>query len=102
MASSEEYLGYVLDQLSGLEGIRYRAMMDEYIIYYRDKVIGGVYDDRFLLKSTKSVAKMLPDAEYELPYEGAKDMILVDCDDREKLQGLVEAMYAELPATKRK
>ena len=103
MASSKEYLEYILDQLSGLEDISYRAMMGEYIIYYRGKVVGGIYDDRFLVKPVKSAASMMPDADMELPYEGAKEMLLVDdVENREFLRELLEAMYDELPAPKRK
>ena len=101
MASTKEYLDFILDQLSGLDEITYRAMMGEYIIYYRGRIVGGVYDDRFLVKPTKSAAAMMPDAERELPYEGAKEMLLVDnVDDREFLQKLLEALYKELPALK--
>ena len=78
MASSKDYLEYILDQLSGLDAVSYRAMMGEYIIYYRGKIVGGIYDDRFLVKPVKSAAAMMPDAELELPYEGAKEMLLVD------------------------
>ena len=103
MASSKEYLDYILDQLSGLDDISYRAMMGEYIIYYRGKVVGGIYDDRFLVKPVKAVADMMPDAESELPYEGAKEMLLVDdVENREFLRELLEAMYSELPAPKKK
>ena len=101
MASTKEYLDFILDQLSGLDEITYRAMMGEYIIYYRGRIVGGVYDDRFLVKPTKSAAAMMPDAERELPYEGAKEMLLVDnVDDREFLQKLLEEMYKELPVPK--
>ena len=101
MASTKEYLDFILDQLSGLDEITYRAMMGEYIIYYRGRIVGGVYDDRFLVKPTKSAASMMPDAERELPYEGAKEMLLVDnVDDREFLQKLLEEMYKELPVPK--
>lgn len=101
MASTKAYLDFILDQLSGLDEITYRAMMGEYIIYYKGRIVGGVYDDRFLVKPTKSAAAMMPDAERELPYEGAKEMLLVDnVDDREFLQKLLEAMYKELPACK--
>ena len=103
MASTKAYLDFILDQLSGLDEITYRAMMGEYIIYYRGRIVGGVYDDRFLVKPTKSAVTMMPDAERELPYEGAKEMLLVDnVDDREFLQKLLEAMYMykELPAPK--
>ena len=97
MASSKEYMDYILEQLSSLDDVAYRAMMGEYIIYYRGKVIGGIYDDRFLVKPTKSAQAMMPDAEKELPYEGAKEMLLVDSDDRDFIKELVEAMYDELP-----
>lgn len=78
MPSSKEYLEYVLDQLSDIEGVSFRAMMGEYVIYYRDKVLGGIYDDRFLVKPTESALAMMPDATWQLPYEGAKQMLLVD------------------------
>ncbi len=103
MASSKEYLDFILEQLSELEDVSYRAMMGEYIIYYRGKVVGGIYDDRFLVKPTKSAAEMMPNADMELPYEGAKEMLLVDdVDNREFLRELLEAMYEELPAPKKK
>ena len=103
MASSKEYLEYILDQLSELDDISYRAMMGEYILYYRGKVVGGIYDDRFLVKPVKSAAAMMPDAEMELPYEGAKEMLLVDdVENREFLRELMEAMCDELPASKKK
>lgn len=101
MASTKEYLDFILDQLSGLDEITYRAMIGEYIIYYRGRIVGGVYDDRFLVKPTKTATAMMPDAERELPYEGAKEMLLVDnVDDREFLQRLLEEMYKELPVPK--
>ena len=103
MASGKEYLEYVMEQLSGLDDVSYRAMMGEYIIYYLGKIVGGIYDDRFLVKPVKSAMDMMPDADMELPYEGAKEMILVDdVDDREFLKTLLEAMYDELPAPKRR
>ena len=103
MASSKDYLEYILDQLSGLDDISYRAMMGEYIIYYCGKVVGGIYDDRFLVKPVKAAVTMMPDAELELPYEGAKEMLLVDdVENREFLRELLEAMYEELPAPKKK
>lgn len=103
MASSKEYLEYILDQLSDLDDISYRAMMGEYIIYYRGKIVGGIYDDRFLVKPTKSAMELMPEAERELPYEGAKEMLLVDdVENREFLRELLEAMYPELPAPKKK
>ena len=103
MASSKEYLDFILEQLSDLEDITYRPMMGEYILYYRGKLIGGIYDDRFLVKPVKSAVTMMPDARMELPYDGAKEMLLVeDVDDREFLQKLVRAMYPDLPASKKR
>ena len=103
MSSSKEYLNYILEQLSELDDITCRAMMGEYIIYYRGKIVGGIYDDRFLVKPIKSAAAMMPNADRELPYEGAKEMLLVDdVENRELLRDLLEAMYAELPAPKKK
>ena len=103
MASSKKYLDFILEQLSDLNEVSYRAMMGEYIIYYRGKVVGGIYDDRFLVKSTKSAVAMMPDANRELPYEGAKEMLLVDDVDNKKfLTELLEAMYEELPAAKKR
>ena len=103
MASSKDYLDYVLDQLSPLNGISYKAMMGEYIIYYQGKIVGGIYGDRFLVKPTKSAREKLPNAPFELPYEGAKEMLLVDeLDDREFLTELVTAVADELPAPKKK
>jgi TfoX/Sxy family transcriptional regulator of competence genes len=103
MASSKEYLNFILEQLSELDDVSYRAMMGEYIIYYHGKVIGGIYDDRFLVKPTKSAVAMMPNAEMELPYDGAKEMLLVDdVDNKEFLRELLEAMHSELPAPKKK
>ena len=103
MASSREYLDFILEQLSGSDGVTYRAMMGEYVIYYRGKIVGGIYDDRFLVKPVKSAAAMMPHAEREAPYEGAKEMLLVDdVDDREFLRELLEAMEPELPAPKKR
>ena len=103
MASSKEYLDFILEQLSELDDVFYRAMMGEYILYYRGKIIGGIYDDRFLVKPTKSAAAMMPNVEMELPYDGAKEMLLVDdVDNKEFLRELLEAMYSELPAPKKK
>ena len=103
MASSKEYLEYVLEQLSDLEEITYRAMMGEYIIYFKGKIIGGVYDDRFLIKPGKASREMMCDATMELPYGGAKEMILVDnIEDKEFLKELIESMYDELPSPRRR
>ena len=103
MASTKEYLDFVLEQLSGIDEVSYRAMMGEYILYYRGRVFGGIYDDRLLVKPVPAAVKLMPDASMELPYEGAKEMILVDdVDNREFLCELVEAMYEELPVPKKK
>ncbi len=103
MASDKAYLDFILEQLSGLENVTYRAMMGEYIIYYRGRIAGGIYDNRFLVRPTKSAMAMMPDADRELPYEGAKEMLLVDnVDSREFLTELLTAMYDELPAPKKK
>ena len=103
MASSRAYLNFVLEQLSGLEEITYKAMMGEYILYYRGKIVGGIYDDRLLVKPVKSAIALMPTATYELPYEGAKEMLLVDnIDSKEFLTKLFNAMFDELPAPKKK
>ena len=101
MASSKEYLTFILEQLSDLEGISYRAMMGEYIIYYREKIVGGIYDDRLLVKPVKSAVSLMPNAIYELPYDGAKEMLLVNnVDKKDFLTRLFVTMYDELPAQK--
>ena len=102
MASSKGYLEYVLDLLSGLDDISYRAMMGEYVLYYRGRVFGGVYDDRFLIKPTESARRILPDADVEIPYDGAKGMLPVESEDRELIGNMVEAMYDELPKPKKR
>ena len=103
MASQKEYLDFILEQLSELDGVSHRAMMGEFIVYYRGRVVGGIYDDRFLVKPTKSAVAMMPDAEMELPYEGAKRMLLVDnVDNKAFLKALLEAMYDELPDARKK
>ena len=86
-----------------MDGVSSRAMMGEYIIYYRDKIVGGIYDDRFLVKPTKSALAMMPDADLELPYEGAKEMLVVDdVENREFLGNLLNAMYEESPLPKKR
>ena len=102
MATGKDYLEYVLEQLSGLPDVGYRAMMGEYVLYYRGKVIGGIYDDRLLLKTTKAAEERMPDAERDIPYAGAKEMLVADVDDRESLTALIEAMYPELPEAKKR
>ena len=96
MATSKEYLEFILEQLSGLDGVSHRAMMGEYIIYYNGKVVGGIYDNRFLLKATKSAKRLMPESPEELPYEGAKKMLLADIDDRELLHKVIPAVAGEL------
>ena len=103
MATSREYLDFIMKQLSEVDGITYKQMMGEYILYRNGRIIGGIYDDRFLVKPTESAKAMMPDAEMELPYAGAKEMLLVDnVDNRGFLARLITAMYDELPAPKRK
>lgn len=103
MASSKAYLDFILEQLSELEEITYRAMMGEYIIYYRGKIVGGIYDDRLLVKPVKSAVSLMSNAIYELPYDGAKEMLLIeDVDNKELLAKLFNAMYDELPTPKNK
>ena len=102
MASTKEYLIYTMDLLSGLDDISYRTMMGEYILYFKDKVFGGVYDDRFLIKKTPAVLTMMPDAEFDLPYEGGSEMVLVDTDDKDFIKEIVIAMYDEIPTPKAK
>ena len=103
MASSKKYLKFILGQISELEEITYRAMMGEFIIYYHGKIVGGIYDDRLLVKPVKSAISYMPTPSYELPYEGAKEMLLVDeVDNKEFLTSLFYAMYDELPDPKSK
>ncbi len=103
MASSRDYLDFILEQLSGLGDVEYRAMMGEYIIYYKGRIVGGIYDDRFLVKPTESAQAMMPDALRQLPYEGAKEMLAVDdVENREFLCNLLGTMYSELPEPRRK
>lgn len=99
MASSKEYLEFVLEQCSGLSA---RAMMGEYLLYYGGKVVGGICDNRLLVKPTPSAIALMPEAHRELPYEGAKEMLLVeDVEDRDLLNKLFEAMFEELPEPKK-
>ena len=103
MASKKEYLDFIMEQLSDLPEVSSRAMMGEYILYYRGKVFGGIYDDRLLVKPVPSAVKLMPGAPMELPYEGAKEMLLVDdVENREFLRELLDAMYPELPARKKR
>ena len=98
MASSEGYLDFILDQLSKLDEITWRKMMGEYILYYQGKIVGGIYDDRFLVKPVKSAVAMMPNAVMEHPYEGAREMLLVDnVENRDFLKELLEVIFNELP-----
>ena len=106
MASSKEYLDFILEQLSEMEGVSYRAMMGEYVLYCRGKVVGGVYDDRLLLKPTKGALRLMDEAglelQKEIPYEGAKELFLADVDRGELLCRLAETIADELPSPKPK
>ena len=103
MASSKEYLHFILEQLSDLDDISYRPMMGEFILYCRGKIVGGIYDDRLLVKKTKSALELMPAAICNFPYEGAKEMLLVDeVDNKAFLTKLFDAMYDELPFPKQK
>ena len=97
MASTKEYLDYVLEQLSEVDGLRYRPMMGEYLIYCRNRLVGGVYDDRLLVKPTKSALALLPDAPREEPYPGGRPMLLVtEMENKRLLQELLEAIAGEV------
>ena len=101
MPSSKEYLNFILEELSDLKDITYKPMMGEFLIYYRGKLAGGIYDNRLLIKPVKSAISYMPEPVYALPYEGAKEMLLVDnVDDKVYLSGLFEAMYDDLPMPK--
>lgn len=103
MATSRDYLQFILEQLSDLEEITYRPMMGEYIIYYRGKIIGGIYDNRLLVKPVKAAADYMPKTVYEQPYDGVKEMLLVEeIENKEFSTGLFKSMYDELPALKPK
>ena len=102
MSSTNQYLEFVLDLLGELDNVAYRKMMGEYVLYYRGKVFGGIYDDRFLLKVTPASERLLPDAPRAIPYEGGKEMLLVEIEDRDALCDVVDAMWEELPAPKKK
>lgn len=103
MSSSKEYLEFILHQLADLDEIEYRYMMNEYILYYKGKIFGGIYDDRFLIKPVKSAIDFMPNAKYEIPYKNGKEMLLIDdVDDKERLAKLIKIMYDELPARKLK
>jgi len=100
MSTSKEYLNYVMDLLSELDEITYRAMMGEYIIYYRGRIAGGIYDNRLLIKPVETAKKLMPEASFEIPYKGAKEMILIEEENKTVLRELFEAIYEELPVPK--
>lgn len=101
MASSKEYLEFILEQLCDLEDVSYRFMMGEYVLYYKGKIFGGIYDNRFLVKPVPAAIQYVSKIEYALPYKGGKEMLLVDnIDDKTYLGGLITAMYDELPVLK--
>lgn len=102
MASSKEYLQFVLEQLSALDDVSVRPMMGEFVLYYRGKVVGGVYDDRLLLKPTPSALRLMPDAQTDLPYEGAKEMLVANVDDAALTCRVIETIAQDLPASKRR
>ncbi len=103
MATSKEYLTFVLEQMKEVEGVSHRAMMGEYVLYYKGKVIGGIYDNRFLVKPVASAVSMMPDASWEIPYDGAKKMLLVDdLENKDFLRELLEKMFDELPFPKKR
>ena len=103
MASDKAYLDFILEQLSDLGDISWRGMMGEFIIYYKGRIAGGIYDDRLLVKTVKAARELMPDAEEELPYEGAKPMLLVDnVDSRDFLTRLFTAMDPELPESRKR
>ena len=103
MATSDGFFEFIKEQLSGTEDITFRKMMGEYIIYYRERIVGGLYDDRLLVKPVRAASQLMPEAELQEPYESARKMLLVDnVDDREFLRELITAMYDELPEPKKK
>jgi TfoX/Sxy family transcriptional regulator of competence genes len=103
MASSKEYMEFIMEQLSSLEDIQSLFMMGEYVVYYRDKVVGGIFDNRFLIKPVPSAVRMMPNAQLAIPYDGAKSMLMVDnLENSDFLRDLFETIYNELPQTKRR
>ena len=102
MASTDEYLEYVRDLLGELDDVAHRKMMGEYVLYYRGKVVGGIYDDRFLLKITPTSERLLAGVPRAIPYKGAKEMLLIEIEDRDALCDVVSAMWEELPASKQR
>ena len=103
MASDKSYLDYVMEMLGDLDEISFRAMMGEYVLYYKGKVFGGIYDNRFLVKNTNFSRGFMPNAQLELPYDGGKEMLLVEnVDDKAFLSRLVDGMYDDLPMLKKR
>ena len=106
MASTKEYLDFVLEQLSDLGDVSARPMMGEYVLYCHSKVIGGVYDDRLLLKATSAALRLLEeegiDAQFDIPYPGAKEMLVAPVDERALLCRVIDAIAEELPAPRKR
>ena len=100
MASTPEYLEYVLDLLDDVPEVTHRKMMGEYILYASGKIIGGIYDDRFLVKKTTVSCAVLSVAE--IPYDGAAEMLLVDIENRDAISAMVLEMLPELPEPKKR
>ena len=100
MASSQEYLDYVLELLDEVPDVTWRKMMGEYLLYSCGKLFGGIYDDRFLVKDTTAARKIL--SIEEIPYDGASPMLLVDIEEAESIFELVMAMLPELPEAKKR
>ena len=95
MASSPEYLAYVLDLLREVPHVTSRKMMGEYLLYAEGRLFGGIYDDRFLVKDTPATRAILPDTQ--IPYEGAAPMRLVDMESADGVAELISTMLPELP-----
>ena len=102
MATNKAYVEYIMEKLKAIGDFSYRPMMGEYVVYYKGKVIGGLYDNNFLLKTTKAAETFLENISLEVPYSGAKPMIMIDIEENKNLKDLFEAMYLELPEPKKK
>lgn len=100
MASSEEYLEYVLDLLQGVPSVTYRKMMGEYLLYSEGVLFGGIYDDRLLLKDVPAARNAL--SQEQIPYEGAKPLLLVDVENRSQIAEVITAMIPQLPVAKKR
>ena len=94
MASSRDYLEFVLELLRNLSNITYKKMMGEYVLYKDNIVFGGVYDDRFLIKKTKSSLEL--GLKEVIPYPTSKGMLLVDTEDPDEIKEIVELVVSSL------